>query len=130
MDRTLVRCVLFADLRGSTGLYETLGNAFATQLVSRTVALLGKVISSRDGVLVKTLGDGLMATFADSTTAAHTAVDMHQALSQIGPDGWAQDGPPHLPLKLQIGLAFGEMVEVSGDSKAVAVFEASTILAV
>ena len=106
---------MFADLRGSTGLYETLGNAFATQLVSRTVSVLGQVISSRDGVLVKTLGDGLMATFTEPCTAIQAAIDMHAALAQIGPDEWADAEPQHRPLKLQIGLAFGEMVEVAGD---------------
>jgi class 3 adenylate cyclase len=115
MDQTLVRCVLFADLRGSTGLYETLGNAFATQLVSRSVSLLGQVISSRDGVLVKTLGDGLMATFAEPTTAIQAAIDMHKALAQIGSDEQADDGQQPPPLKLQVGLAYGEMVEMSGD---------------
>ncbi len=115
MDQTLVRCVLFADLRGSTGLYETLGNAFATQLVSRSVSLLGQVISSRDGVLVKTLGDGLMATFAEPTTAMQAAIDMHKALAQIGSDEQADDGQQLPPLKLQVGLAYGEMVEMSGD---------------
>ncbi len=115
MQQTLVRCVMFADLRGSTGLYETLGNAFATQLVSRTVSVLGRVISSQDGVLVKTLGDGLMATFDEPATAIQTAVDMHAALAQIGHDEWADAEPQHRPMKLQIGLAFGEMVEMSGD---------------
>ncbi len=115
MERTHVRCVLFADLRGSTGLYETLGNAFATQLVSRAVSVLGKVISSRGGVLVKTLGDGLMATFTEPATALQAAVDMHAALSQIGPEEWVEAKPQRRLLKLQIGLAFGEMVEMAGD---------------
>ena len=115
MQQTVVRCVMFSDLRGSTGLYETLGNAFATQLVSRAVSVLGQVISSRDGVLVKTLGDGLMATFTEPCTAIQAAVDMHAALGQIGRDEWADAEPQHRPLKLQIGLAFGEMVEMAGD---------------
>ena len=115
MEQTHVRCVLFADLRGSTGLYETLGNAFAAQLVSRTVSVLGQVISSRDGVLVKTLGDGLMATFTEPCTAIQAVIDMHSAIAQIGPDEWAEADPQRRPLKLQIGMAFGEMVEMGGD---------------
>lgn len=115
MDQTLVRCVLFADLRGSTGLYESLGNSLATQWVSRTVSLLGKVISSRGGLLVKTLGDGLMATFIEPATAVQAAIDMQEALGQAEPNRWSDDGLQRLPLRLHIGLAFGEMVEVSGD---------------
>jgi class 3 adenylate cyclase len=55
------RTVVFADLRGSTALYGSLGNAQAAAVVTSTVSLLAKVIDSNGGTLVKTLGDGLMA---------------------------------------------------------------------
>ena len=41
MTQIVERTVLFADLRGSTSLYETLGNAEATAVVTQSVALLG-----------------------------------------------------------------------------------------
>ena len=43
MIKTVERTVLFADLRGSTSMYETLGNADATAVVTRSVALLATV---------------------------------------------------------------------------------------
>ena len=69
MTRHIDCCVLFADLRGSTGLYESLGNAIATQWVTQSIAMLGRVVVARGGTLVKTLGDGLMATFKDAASA-------------------------------------------------------------
>ena len=42
MTQVLQRTVLFADLRGSTSMYETLGNAEATAVVTRSVALLAR----------------------------------------------------------------------------------------
>ena len=41
MTQIVQRTVLFADLRGSTSLYETLGNAEATAVVTQSVSLLG-----------------------------------------------------------------------------------------
>jgi adenylate cyclase len=60
MTQILQRTVLFADLRGSTALYETLGNTEATTVVTRSVALISQIVSTSGGVVVKTLGDGLM----------------------------------------------------------------------
>jgi adenylate cyclase len=45
MTTLLQRTVLFADLRGSTGLFETLGNAEAAAVVTQSVALMGQVRS-------------------------------------------------------------------------------------
>lgn len=113
MTRNLVRCVLFADLRGSTGLYETLGNAVATQLVTQSISMLGQVVGACGGTLVKTLGDGLMATFLDATSAVKASIDMHDALARGGPDESA--GAAGSALRLQVGLACGEVVEMAGD---------------
>jgi class 3 adenylate cyclase len=63
MTQTIQRTVLFADLRGSTALYETLGNTEATAVVTQSVALIARVVQNCNGTVVKTLGDGLMAMF-------------------------------------------------------------------
>lgn len=115
MNPPLIRCVLFADLRGSAGLYESLGNAVASQLVFRTVAALGTVIARHEGLLVKTLGDGLMASFVDSSSAVAAAIDMHQTIDGALPEGWSEDTPLPHQLQLQIGMACGEVVEMAGD---------------
>ena len=137
MTEIVERTVLFADLRGSTSMYETLGNADATAVVSRSVALLARIVTVHGGQVIKTLGDGLMAVFETPSQSVAAADDMHDSLARIGmadelidsqsgtPDtgngeiseGGAPTLPPRppVPLKLQVGLAHGEVVEMGGD---------------
>ena len=113
MIQLVERTVLFADLRGSTALYETLGNTDATEVVTQSVALLGGVVTKHSGHVVKTLGDGLMAMFPSAASAIAAADEMHDSIGRA-----AHAGAQHLrlvPLKLQVGLAHGEVVEVDGD---------------
>ncbi len=113
MTQIVEGTILFADLRGSTSLYETLGNAEASAVVTQSVALLDGIIRSCDGRVVKTLGDGLMAMFARSSSAVAAADEMHESIERLGPASTATPGLP--PLKLQVALAHGEMVEMAGD---------------
>ncbi|MEP7302380.1 MAG: adenylate/guanylate cyclase domain-containing protein [Caldimonas sp.] len=120
MTQVFERTVLFADLRGSTSMYETLGNADATTVVTQSVALLVQVVTEHGGQVVKTLGDGLMAIFPRPSAGVAASEDMHEALARIGLPGEAPTEPsgetrPRVSLKLQVGLAQGEVVEMSGD---------------
>ena len=119
MSQVLERTVLFADLRGSTSLYETLGNARATEVVTQSVSLLAQVVRACDGIVVKTLGDGLMAVFSDTDWAVRAADDMHDSLARIVAGNAAGLHPAlagRFPaLKLQVALATGEVIEVAGD---------------
>jgi adenylate cyclase len=85
MPQTFIRTVLFADLRGSTALYETLGNTEATMVVTRSVDLLSRIVGTNHGTLVKTLGDGLMAVFANASQAINAADEMQESLDRITP---------------------------------------------
>lgn len=117
MTQTLERTVLFADLRGSTSMYETLGNADATAVVTQSVALLARIVATHGGTVIKTLGDGLMAMFPTASQGVSAADEMHDALARVGALGEELEVPKPAPvtLKLQIGLALGEVVEMSGD---------------
>jgi class 3 adenylate cyclase len=114
MTQMIERTVLFADLRGSTALYETLGNSEATAVVTQSVALIARVVESSGGKVVKTLGDGLMAMFPRAELAVQAADEMHDSLERISTDP-QRTGPPRPALKLQVALAQGEVVEVAGD---------------
>mgnify|MGYP001201209794 CR=1 FL=1 len=116
MNTLVVRTILFADLRGSTALYESLGNAEATRVVTQSVSLIAHIVTARGGQVVKTLGDGLMAMFSTPRDAVVAADEMHESLERIGAPGPAAfaDRQP-APLRLQIGLAHGEVIEVAGD---------------
>jgi len=130
MTQILQRTVLFADLRGSTALYETLGNAEATTVVTRSVSLIGQIVSTTGGVVVKTLGDGLMAVFADPEAAITAADEMHDSLDRIVPPNASSPfAAARAPvLKLQVGLAHGEVIEMSGDCFGDAVNVAARLL--
>lgn len=82
MTQISERTVLFADLRGSTALYESLGNARATTVVTQSVARLAQVVENCDGKVVKTLGDGLMAVFQRPGPAVQAADEMHESLER------------------------------------------------
>ena len=117
MTQIFERTVLFADLRGSTSMYETLGNTDATAVVTQSVSLLARIIGHHGGRVVKTLGDGLMAMFPASAAAVAAADEMHESLERIGApgDGALAAHSRLVPLRLQVGLAHGEVIEMSGD---------------
>jgi adenylate cyclase len=138
VSELIQRTVLFADLRGSTALYELMGNANATAVVTQSVALACRVVNHCGGTVVKTLGDGLMAMFGDSASAIQAADEMHDSLERIAAQGHTSSTMPlpgiesaisKLPaLKLQVGLARGEVVEMSGDCFGDAVNVAARLL--
>ncbi len=116
MTRIAERTVLFADLRGSTALYETLGNAEATSVVTHTVNTLSRTIPASGGQLIKTLGDGLMAVFDTPADGLQSAQQMHEALDHLVSQGGERGASSGLRgLKLQVALARGEVVEMAGD---------------
>jgi len=128
MTQILQRTVLFADLRGSTSLYETLGNTEATTVVTRSVALIGQIVAGAGGVVVKTLGDGLMAVFESPVSGVAAADEMHDSLDRILPPAAGRAASRTPILKLQVGLAQGEVVEMSGDCFGDAVNVAARLL--
>jgi class 3 adenylate cyclase len=128
MTTLVKRTVLFADLRGSTGLYETLGNAQAASVVTQSVALMGQVVEGSGGVVVKTLGDGLMAVFDRPAGGIEAADDMHDSLERVVSDAPRRRGARLPALKLQVAIAHGEVVEVNGDCFGDAVNVAARLL--
>lgn len=123
------KVVLFADLRGSTSLYEELGNANATLLVTRSVAALAETVGPSGGRLVKTLGDGLMALFDQPAGAVQAAADMHACIEGTATTARRSRGaPPVRALKLQVSIASGEVAEVQSDVYGDAVNVAARLL--
>lgn len=129
MTQIADRTVLFADLRGSTSLFETLGNAEATSVVTHCVSALKQSVQASRGVVVKTLGDGLMALFArpvDASAAAHQMHDLLDGMVMRGHERGASAGLRSL--RLQVALARGEVVEMAGDAFGDAVNVAARLL--
>lgn len=128
------RIVLFADLRGSTALYESLGNAQATTLITQAITGLARRVPAAGGQLVKTLGDGLMAVFPGALAAVAAAVQMQDELARQAEQALQDsNGAPGLAeasasLQLQIAITAGEVVEVGGDCFGDAVNVAARLL--
>ncbi|OYT88390.1 MAG: adenylate/guanylate cyclase domain-containing protein [Burkholderiales bacterium PBB6] len=121
------RYVLFADLRGSTALYEHLGNAQATTVVTQVIRTLARWVPSSGGQLVKTLGDGLMAVFPSALTAVSGAAQMQEELDRQSVAN-ADSGNDTRRMHLQIAITAGEVVEVGGDCFGDAVNVAARLL--
>ena len=100
--------VLFADLVGSTQLYERVGDSSAFELVDRCLKELNRAVEGRGGQVVKHTGDGLMAIFAQADQAADAAVCMHQALREL-------PSTPGQRLAVRIGFHSGSVIASSGD---------------
>lgn len=129
MPQIADRTILFADLRGSTALFESLGNAEATTVVTRCVSALGQPVTRHGGRVVKTLGDGLMAIFESPVSALQAALQMHEVLAGIGSRGIAKAAAAAVRnLRMQVAVARGEVVELSGDCFGDAVNVAARLL--
>jgi adenylate cyclase len=118
MTQIAERTIVFADLRGSTALYESLGTTDASAVVTQSVALCARVVANCGGQVVKTLGDGLLAMFDLPAAAVAAADEMHDSMERIGGPGTtalAQTTLRSGPMKLQVAIAVGEVVELSGD---------------
>jgi class 3 adenylate cyclase len=116
MTRISERTVLFADLRGSTSLFETLGNAEATSVVTHTINAVAQAVPAHGGTVIKTLGDGLMAVFDTPRHALGAAAQMHDVLDRLVMRGGERGASAGLrALRLQVAMASGEVVEMNGD---------------
>lgn len=102
--------VMFADLTGSTALFEKLGNAAATRTITALTDWIGAVCQAHGGRVVKTLGDGVLALFPGGADAIEAVVQLQREHARRS----SRHGPMHR-LQLQVGLASGEVVEVAGD---------------
>lgn len=109
--------ILFADISGSTAIYDKLGDEQALQLISRTLGILIQEMSAHQGTLVKTIGDEIMCTFPDATAAVNAACAMQSAVNAQRPGG-------ELPVYVRIGLHYGDVIcdstDVFGDAVNVA----------
>jgi hypothetical protein len=75
--------ILFSDLTGSTALYSQVGDAAAFRLVDDHFDLLREVIDANRGVVVKTMGDAVMAAFDDPSDCVKAGVDALMRFEQF-----------------------------------------------
>ena len=103
-----VLAILFADVSGSTALYEKLGDRRALQAVDSILDQLRAATTGWKGRVIKTLGDEIMAVFPTAADAASAAEDMQARVARLPPFG-------DLRLGVRIGLHVGPVLEEAGD---------------
>jgi len=89
---------LFTDLKGSTALYERVGDLAAFDLVRAHFHALLEIISSEKGAVVKTIGDAVMATFIRPEHAIVAGLRMRAAMDALN----AARGTSDLVVKIGI----------------------------
>lgn len=102
--------VVFADLTGSTRVFEALGNAKATQAITKLTYWISSVCEAHSGHGIKFLGDGVLILFRESRDAVEAVVELQQ-IHQKRILSW----PEPLKMALQIGIARGDIVEQDSD---------------
>ena len=103
--------VVFADLVGSTGIFERLGDETAGRFVTQLTTALAKIFEQHKGRVVKMLGDGLFVVFAEETAALTACIAIQERLQHqpVRPGGVGR------PVQMQMGIESGEVVEIQGD---------------
>lgn len=101
-------CVLFADVSGSTRLYEKLGDAEALHAVDRCITRMERATAIYDGRVVKTIGDEVMAVFPSADAAFQAACEMQQRIDALPPVSG-------LKLTIRVGFHYGSAIEGNND---------------
>ena len=97
---------LFTDLKGSTSMYDEIGDATAYNLVRLHFDVLARAVSENSGAIVKTIGDAVMATFIDPADAMRASFGMFGELDRLN-DTISAD------LELKVGLHKGHSIAVT-----------------
>jgi class 3 adenylate cyclase len=97
---------LFTDLKGSTELYQRVGDLAAFELVRAHFRLLTEIVAGEAGAVVKTIGDAVMATFPTPDRALAAALRMRKAMRTLNADRGHED------LLLKIGIHEGPCLAV------------------
>lgn len=105
-DKQLV--ILFADVCGSTKLYETIGDAKARETVARCINIMTEATERNKGRLIKTIGDEVMVTFDAVDDAAQAGAEMQENIT----DGLMVDGRQ---IQIRVGFHFGPTILDKGD---------------
>ena len=97
---------LFTDLKGSTELYERVGDLAAFDLVRAHFRVLNEIVAAEAGAIVKTIGDAVMATFPTPDRALAAALRRREAMRDLNDRHSRED------LLLKIGIHEGPCLAV------------------
>lgn len=99
--------IMFADVAGSTRLYEKIGDRAAREAITHVLDRMTAVAQRYSGVLVKTIGDEILLRFPTAERATSAAISMQEEL--------AADTTSAVKLQMRMGLQWGPVILESGD---------------
>lgn len=102
------RAILFADVSGSTRMYELLGDKVAKKAIEGCLASLTEVVNLHRGKVVKTIGDEIMVVFPRPEAASAAAHDMQQRVT-------AMPAISGHPMRIRVGFHWGPVLEDKND---------------
>ncbi|MEZ5499108.1 MAG: adenylate/guanylate cyclase domain-containing protein [Steroidobacteraceae bacterium] len=110
MSKDIELAILFADVVGSTRLFESLGDQRARNMISTCIDIMRTATEQHAGTVIKTMGDEVMSTFPTADDALNAASQMQQQIeshSMLKVDGHA--------VAIRIGAHYGPVVLESRD---------------
>jgi class 3 adenylate cyclase len=105
MAKDIELAILFADVVGSTKLYEVMGDLKARDTVAHCIEVMRQATEDNNGTVIKTMGDEVMSTFPTADDALNSARQMQQAITSNA----ALSGDGH-PVAIRIGCHYGPVV--------------------
>ncbi|MEM9055968.1 MAG: adenylate/guanylate cyclase domain-containing protein [Pseudomonadota bacterium] len=107
MSRNAELAIVFADVVGSTKLYELMGDSKARETVAQCIDVMTAATTKNDGKVIKTMGDEVMATFEQVDNAAGAACQMQMLIRDQVDIG-------DVPVAIRVGFHFGPVM-LEGD---------------
>ena len=111
--------VVFTDIQGSTAYFEEHGDAAGLLMVHNCNRTVREAVEKRGGQIIKSIGDGMLATFTDAAAAVNASINMQTILSEVNdlrPD--AQRVGVRIGIHYGIGIVkandvFGDVVNMA-----------------
>ena len=118
MARETINCVvMFADVAGSTSMYENMGDELARERISGALDALISISGSHQGKLVKTIGDEILVYFNDADEAVKAAREIQETMED-------HRTPETVGVSIRIGMQYGSIIlekdDIFGDTVNVA----------
>src|SRR6185312_4101708 len=110
MGKDIELAILFADVVGSTRLFEVMGDLRARDMIATCIDVMREATEQHHGTVIKTIGDEVMATFPSADDALNAACQMQR---QIG--AHTELRVEGQPVSIRIGCHFGPVVLESRD---------------
>ena len=120
MTKDLEVAILFADVVGSTQLYDKYGDTKASETVAECLEVMKDATFQFDGTVIKTIGDEVMSTFPTADDAMSAAAQMQARISAA-----SEEDDDRIPVSIRIGCHFGPVVQEQNDIFGAAVHTAN-----